>query len=359
MKKSLFLFVLVFIITAISFSQYKTRKPVDTIGFASKPAQMDEFMKIAESQSGYTVNMPDVPVIEDLTGWKVTISPHDDYSYVGYLYPALLSRIKTKTVILIGVCHKAKLFNLENKIIFDSYSNWKMPYGDVPVSNLREEITSRLPVDSYIINDSIQALEHSVEAIVPFLQYYNRDVEIISILVPYMTYDKMNEITGPLAKAVFAAVNKKEMQWGKDFSIVISSDAVHYGDEDWGDKNFAFYGADTAGYLKAVSHEYEIIYGCLTDNVHTDKIKKFVDYTVDENNFKEYKWTWCGRYSVPFGLLTAYYLQDLYNIKLTGSLLQYATSLDHPHIPVTDLGMGVTAPANIHNWVGYPAIGYK
>jgi MEMO1 family protein len=359
MKKILYLFILIFLLSNISFSQDKTRKPVDTIGFASKPGQMDEFMNIAEHQSGYVINRPDISAVDDNTGWKVAISPHDDYTYVGYVYPALLSRVSAKTVILIGVCHKAKLFNLENKIIFDSYSNWKMPYGNIPVSNLREEIISRLPKDSYIIYDSVQALEHSVEAIIPFLQYYNRDVEIVSILIPYMSYDKMNEIAEPLARAVFAAVVKKDLKWGKDFSVVISSDAVHYGDEDWGGKNFAYYGADSSGYIKAVSHEFEIINSCLTENVRTDKIKKFIDYTVDENNFREYKWTWCGRYSVPFGLLTAYYLQDLYNIKLSGSLLQYATSLDHPHIPVTDIGMGVTAPANIHHWVGYPAVGFK
>ena len=82
-------------------------------------------------------------------------------------------------------------------------------------------------------------------------------------------------------------------------------------------------------------------------------------YTIDDNNFKDYKWTWRGRYSVPFGLLTSFYLQKLFDIKLTGTLVGYATSLDHPHIPVSDIGMGVTAPANIRHWVGYPAIGYK
>ena len=35
-------------------------------------------------------------------------------------------------------------------------------------------------------SNDMQTVEHSVEAIVPFLQAYNRDVEIVSILVPYM-----------------------------------------------------------------------------------------------------------------------------------------------------------------------------
>ena len=359
MKKILFILIVLSCYSGMVFSQSKTRKPVDTIGFASNPSQMDAFMKIAEQQSSYNANRPDKSALEDNSGLKVTVSPHDDYTYVGYLYPELLSRINSGTVILIGVCHKAKLFNLENKIIFDSYANWKMPYGNITVSSLREEIISKLPEDSYIIHDSIQSLEHSTEAIIPFLQYYNRDVQIISILVPYMPLNRMYEIAEPLAYAVYSAVEKNNMKWGKDFSIVISTDAVHYGDEDWGGKNYAPYGSDTSGYQKAVGHEYEIINTCLTGNLKTGKIVKFAEYTVSDRDYKDYKWTWCGRYSVPFGLLTSYYLQEMYNIKLTGTLVGYATSLDHPHIPVTNFGMGITAPANLHHWVGYPAVGYK
>lgn len=58
-------------------------------------------------------------------------------------------------------------------------------------------------------------------------------------------------------------------------------------------------------------------------------------------------------------MMTSYYLQNLYGIKLTGSLVGYATSIDRHHIPVNDLGMGTTAPANIRHWVGYTAVGYK
>ena len=72
-----------------------------------------------------------------------------------------------------------------------------------------------------------------------------------------------------------------------------------------------------------------------------------------------YKWTWCGRYSVPMGLITSYYLTKKFNINLSGLLLGYATSIDHQTLPVDDLVMGTTAPANIHHWVGYAAIAYK
>ena len=90
------------------------------------------------------------------------------------------------------------------------------------------------------------------------------------------------------------------------------------------------------------------------------KINTFCKYTVEQDNYKEYKWTWCGRYSVPFGLLTAFHLNQLQgNEPLHGTPVGYATSIDHSNIKVDDLEMGVTAPANIRHWVGYAAIGYK
>lgn len=351
-KIILFLYISLFLINT-GFPQeitgQKIRRMVDTIGFASKSSQMDEFM-IRASESNRIIKSEN---------WKVCISPHDDYTYVGSLYPELLSGIQSSTIILLGVTHKARLFNLENKIIFDSFKEWEMPYGNVKISNLREKIISKLPQNFYLIHDSIQSLEHSVEAIVPFLQYYNRNVEIISILIPYMTFDLINEISEILAAVLYSITEENKLEWGKDFSIVISSDAVHYGDEDWGGKNYALFGADSTGYEKAVAYEYEIINNSLTGNIIPEKIKRFLSYTVDDNDYKEYKWTWCGRYSIPFGMMTSYYLQNLYGIKLTGSLVGYATSINRPHIPVNDLGMGTTAPANIRHWVGYTAVGYK
>ncbi len=94
--------------------------------------------------------------------------------------------------------------------------------------------------------------------------------------------------------------------------------AVYYGDEDWDGKNFAYFGTDEKGYSDAVSYEYDIIDSCLTGPITPDKIKQFTCYTTMEDDYKEYKWTWCGRYSIPLGLYTAYHLEQLVNLELTG-----------------------------------------
>lgn len=336
------------------------RPLADTVGFARYDWQMDEIMtRIQRLQGHQLANIWDRNKIKETDYWRTAVSPHDDYAYAGHVYVSVLRNIKAPLVILFGVAHKAKTMNLEDRIVFDSYSYWKGPYGPVKVSDYREEVIRILPHGVFEVNDSLHRMEHSLEALVPFLQYYNREVQIIPILVPYMSFGRMEEIAVELSEAVYNLSVRNNLHWGRDFAMVISSDAVHYGDEGWGGKDFAFYGTDSAGYNRVLRHEKEIIAG-ITGTLDTADIRSFCNYTVQEEDHREYKWTWCGRYSVPFGLLTSLYLNGYKSTDpLRGVPVTYANSIDHPIIPVDDLQMGVTAPATVRHWVGYAAIGYK
>ncbi|MBI4646956.1 MAG: AmmeMemoRadiSam system protein B, partial [Bacteroidia bacterium] len=259
-----------------------------------------------------------------------------------------------------GVSHKAWKYKLENKLLFDSFEFWHGPYGNVKVSSLRNDILKHLPEEVYIVNNAVQSEEHSLEAFIPFLQYFNRNIEIVPVLVTNMPYSAMDSIAAIFSYALIKAAKEKHLQWGKDYAVVISNDCVHYGDEDWGGNNFAWYGADSSGYKKATEHEFEIINNCLSGEVTPAKIQKFCDYTVETDDFRKYKWTWCGRYSIPFGLLAIYYLkQSLLTQEISGVFIDYATSIDHKTINLKDIGLGTTAKANIRHWVGYAAIGYR
>lgn len=340
----------------------KLRGLADPVGFAHTAEQMEQLMgRIEESQGDLIRESIKRSGISPTTNWRVAISPHDDHSYVGFLYPASLRNVRSHTVILFGVAHRAGTLGLENVLVFDSYTHWSGPYGAVKVSPIREEIMSGLPNDMYCVHDEMQTIEHSVEAIVPFLQHDNRDVEIVSILVPAMSFERMEEVATQLAESIGQAVRARGWDWGTDYSIVISTDAVHYGDEDWGGRDFADFGTDEAGYRRAIGFEHEIIADCLTGNLEPERIRAFTGKTVQQENFREYKWTWCGRYSVPCGLLTAFHLQrTLDEEPLTGTAIGYATSIDgRSHIPVDDLGLGVTAPAHLRHWVGYVGIGFS
>jgi AmmeMemoRadiSam system protein B len=329
-------------------SEKHIRHVHDTIGFAKYAWQMESIysrLGIADKEN-------------DLQ-WKAAISPHDDYKYAGRLYYESLKGINANTVILVGVAHRARNYNLQDKIIFGSYTHWESPYGDLKVSDLNNEIMNNLKKDTYVVHDSMQNLEHSLEAIVPFLHKKNPELEIIPILVPYINYETIDAISTQLSKAVLKVLKKHNINYGEDVAIVISNDAVHYGNEEWSG-DLAPFGIDNEGTEKAREMDLEIINNCLTNEITEAKIKRFTEYTVQQNDYKEYKWVWCGRYSVPFGLDFANKLNILTNNKpLTGTFMHYQSSIDHELIDVEDLGMGTTAIATQRHWVAYASLKYE
>ncbi len=174
-----------------------------------------------------------------------------------------------------------------------------------------------------------------------------------------MSFERMEVIAPLLAEAIDQTMAKADLQWGEGWSMVITTDAVHYGNEDWGGSNYDRFGVDTAGYMKAVNYENEIMNGMLAGPLTAEKVRAFSSATVRDDDFREYKWTWCGRYSVPLGLLTAEQIAARQGAPLTGIAVGYSTSIDGEPIPVSDLGMGITAPAKLTHWVGYAAVGYR
>ncbi|MCF8296271.1 MAG: AmmeMemoRadiSam system protein B [Saprospiraceae bacterium] len=365
--KNIFLLLISFILVSCNSGLQNSedivennRNMLDSIGFATASWQMESVMQRIDSL--FYKDIADCFQTNNLdegTSWKAVISPHDDYSYVGPAYPKVLKNVNAKTLIIFGVAHKAKLLGIQDKIVFDSFDNWIEPFGPVKVSPFRNELIKHLDTNFYLVSDSLHKIEHSVEALLPFLQYYNANIDIVPILVPYLQKDKLDKIAKQFSVILKDFAKSNNLKWGDDYAIVISNDAVHYGDEDWGTSELNYYGSDSAGYEKAVQHEKEIIDKCLTGSITDDKIQLFYDFTIDKNDYKKSLWSWCGRYSISMGLLTVLELQKLYNTEVKGVDLGYSTSIDHAHIPVKDIGMGVTAPANIHHWVGYAGIGYK
>ena len=343
--------------TKTASAKLSVRQMVDTVGFAHLDWQVDSVLNRINRNFPFELK---AAKIAPNTVWKVAICPHDDYTYASWQYPALLKNLKAKTVIIFGVAHKAKQLRISDQIVFDSNTYWHGPYKKIKVSPFREELIKTLPKNLFLVSDSLQNIEHSVESMLPILQHFNREVEIISILVPFMDAGRMAEIAKPLSSAIAKIMKGHRLEWGKDIALLISTDAVHYGDEDWGGKNMAPFGADSTGYFRAVTKEHTIIDSCLVGAPDLEKIRKFVGITVQPDNYKEYKWTWCGRYSVPLGLMVAFNLQrETISNPLNGKFVGYSTSIDHPQLPVNDLGMGKTAKATIRHWVGYASVGYE
>jgi MEMO1 family protein len=331
-------------------SNLKIRQLADTIGFTQYEWQLDSIISRVHPDDKKPSNQI----------YKAAICPHDDYAYAAGLYSKTIEGIKAKTIILIGVAHRARNFNLENKLVFGSFDKWKCNDSNITISPLRDNLSKILSQDIFIVHDSMMQLEHSLEAINPFLLRKNKEVQIIPVLVPYITFENMDLFSDELSKAVYTIMKKENLQYGKDLAVVISNDAIHYGNKDWGGANLAPFGVDSIGNAKARQKDLKIIDQCLKGELSKNKIRKFNTYTVKEDNFKEYKWTWCGRYSLPFGLLFANKLNILINNQpLSGTLIGYRSSYPGQHIEVKDIDMGYTAPANNSHWVAYTGVGYQ
>jgi hypothetical protein len=96
----------------------------------------------------------------------------------------------------------------------------------------------------------------------------------------------------------------------------------------------------------------------LTGELTAEKLQNFCQRVWGENNLKEYQIRWCGRFAIPFGLNTVRILMEKLNhLQLSGYFLRYDNSYNLGKLPL-DIGIGTTAPNNIHHWVGYSAIGY-
>ena len=359
-------YLLFLAVAAITLSGCRTeskkaamRQPVDTVGFAHYSWQMDSLLNRIERYQSVQLARANNVFPGNGTTFRVAISPHDDYSYVGYLYPAIFSHVKSDVVIVFGVAHKAKRFHLQDRIIFGSAEEWKSPLGTIMISPLQEKIMKELPSAMYMVHDSMQTVEHSIEGLVPFIEHYNPGAQIIPVIVPYMSFERTAEIASELAPAIKKVMSEAGLEWGPGYSIVISSDAVHYGNEDWGGQNYARFGVEKSGYMDAVAFEKQLMIESFAGPASEEKIKAFYHTTVSDTDYHEYKWTWCGRYSIPLGMLTAIDLAKSEGSMLNGRVIGYSTSLENDTIPVHDLGMGLTAPAKLTHWVGYPAVGFQ
>ncbi len=199
------------------------------------------------------------------------VSVHDDYLYAGKVYYPLYKLIKTKEVIIFGVTHgtvRKEMGTVSDVLILDEFDKWKGPYGEVEVSPLREIIKSKLPKEYFTVSNKAQSIEHSIEALIPFLQHYNRDIMITPIMVTQMPLERMDTISGSLSEIISDYIKRNNLEIGKDIFFLISNDASHYGE----DFNNSPYGLDLKAHKIATENDKRIIKENLTGKINHDKI---------------------------------------------------------------------------------------
>ena len=343
MKNRVIFSVLVLAMCGAVFAQ-GTRPVRDPIGYVWAPNPMNRLMDYLLSSCHLDEQLP--PLVAG-------ICPHDDFLYAGPVYLPLMRRIHAKEVIIFGVTHhdvRMAMKDPKNVLILDAYDNWKGPYGPVAISPFREVLKKGLAKQDYMVSNKAQALEHSIEGMVPFLQYFNRKVKITPVMVTGMDFDRIQKLSGEMAKIIVNYMKKNNLKPGKDVFFLISSDANHYGE----DFDNTVFGTGEAGHDKAVANDWRIARDFLSGPVTVKKIRSESDATADG------KALWCGRYSVPFGMLTTMkVLQALAPSKeMTGQVLRYADTYSNGPIPLRKTGFGVTAPFSLQHWVGHLSMGY-
>lgn len=328
------------------------RGQMDTVGFVVTREQAEDVVGTARRlEAGLLSQEP-----ENLVA---AVCPHDDHLYAARVYVHATEHISAPRVILFGVFHKARLWGLHDRLVFDRFQAWHGPWGPVPVDGLRGELIAGLDDGDIVVDNTMHCREHSLEAIVPFLQARNPEVSIVPILVPYMDWNRIEELSQRFSSALAAVLKRHGWVLGRDVAVVVSTDAVHYGD----DFEHTPFGTDAPGYEKAVEREHELARDFLEGPLQSERLHGLLDRLVDSANVEHYLIPWCGRFSVPFGLEVVRRTADAMGMPVPeGTLLRYGTSLSEGELPVRPAtrsqGLGYTAPSNFHHWVGYAAVGY-
>jgi len=347
-----FILIVLILGSMLSMNAAVTRQKLDDIGFCWDKDNLGRLMDYLKSVVPPAENQgAAIPI--------AGISPHDDYLYAGLEYYPLFRQVKAREIVIFGVTHKTvreKIGDPQGKLIFDNYSHWTGPIKPVEVSDLRNHIIANLDPSLYIIDNEAHSLEHSIEAEIPFLQYFNPDVKITPIMITGMDYETMESISGQLGFVLASYIKENDLKIGQDIFFLISADANHYGK----DFNNTIYGEDEKAHQTGIDRDQKMVNTFLTGSMAPGKIKGLTGELWGKT-YKDFKDTyWCGKYSIPFGMLTILDIVKRLNPKneLKGTLLRYSDTYSDGVLPVKKVGCGITAPFSLKHWVGFFSVAY-
>jgi MEMO1 family protein len=344
MRASLFLSFLM-----IPLAAQETRPVRDDVGFCWNQATMQKLVEYLQAQETESY---------EAEGLVAAISPHDDYLFAGRVYFPLFKILRAKEVVIFGVTHgtvRQEIGDPHNILILDEFKHWPGLARPMAVSGLREFLKERLDKGIFVVNDKAHALEHSIEAQVPWLQYFNPGVKITPIMVTGMPVEKMDEVSTRLAEVIAAYIKDKGLVVGQDIFFLISSDGNHYG-QDF--KNSPF-GEGEQAWTTARALDQRLIRDYLLGVMDKGKVEGLTKELWGQT-YLDYRNTyWCGKYSVPFGLLVTQKTIGLaMNKKISGLLFRYSDTYSEGVLPLKKTGLGTTAPFSLRHWVSFCSIGY-
>jgi AmmeMemoRadiSam system protein B len=323
----------------------------DAVGYATKPEAMAKVWDLSAQGP-----MPESFGAKPEPGVLGVIGPHDDYVYAARTYRKIFPLVTAKTVVIVGVFHGYRRFGARDQIVFDPYRAWSAPDGEITVSALRDELAAALPASMAVKDAAAHDSEHSIEGIAYFLKHARPDVEIVPVIVPAASFERLQELASQLAGALAGAMKRRNWELGRDLAIVISADGTHYGE----DFKFTPYGwGGVKAYAKAIDADRKLMRDTLGGLFKAQKARDFYETVVNPDNPDQYRVTWCGRFSVTLGTLVIGETARRLGMKPPqGVPVALGVSVDTPELAVRDVGVGPTAPANLYHFVTHPAVAF-
>lgn len=144
------------------------------------------------------------------------VLPHAGYIYSGKTACKVLSLIEIpETVVMIGPNHRG----FGSDFALFPQGEWQTPLGSVPIA---QDICSAFLKASSLIkkDDQAHAIEHSLEVILPMLQYKNPKLRIAPLIVATLDFREAAQVAKQLSEIL--------PDRSESFLIVISNDMSHY-----------------------------------------------------------------------------------------------------------------------------------
>lgn len=144
--------------------------------------------------------------------------PHAGYIYSGPTAAKTLSLLpKASTAIILGPNHTGR----GSKCAISGAEGWMTPLGFVPVNQeLACQIVDRCPVAD--LNNDAHASEHSIEVILPFLQFGKLATQIVPICVALWHWYELRQLSQTLGELI-----KYD---DESILLIASSDMNHFAD---------------------------------------------------------------------------------------------------------------------------------
>ena len=142
------------------------------------------------------------------------VSPHAGYVYSGGVAGLTFSNVEIpEDVIILGPNHHGQ----GAPIALMNEGDWQMPLGNIPINEKLAELLHIQPLQADVL---AHRFEHSLEVQVPFLQYLQKNLTIVPIVISHIPFSDCLETGKALANAV--------KKYGRDVLIVASTDMTHY-----------------------------------------------------------------------------------------------------------------------------------